>query len=146
MPVDSEESERLAWALEQVDLKGLIRHDYWSLSGGQRQRALVARALARRPRLLIMDEPTGGLDLAVATKLMECLGRLNREEAMTILCVSHDLASAAYYGTHITLVCDGGVTTSPPSELVKAGTIKKVYGVSIPTGSDHTLAQAAGKE
>src|SRR3972149_11145426 len=54
----NEESERLDWALDRVRLAGLGTKDYWSLSGGQRQRALVARALVRRPRPPIFDEPT----------------------------------------------------------------------------------------
>jgi ABC-type Mn/Zn transport systems, ATPase component len=124
-----ENSARLAWALEKVNLQGMARHDYWSLSGGQCQRVLVARALARRPSLLIMDEPTGGLDLAVETRLMECLGRLNREENITIFCVSHDLATAAHYASHVALVHDGSVEAGLLSEVLFPQNVERVYGM-----------------
>ncbi|MGH8537056.1 MAG: metal ABC transporter ATP-binding protein [Gammaproteobacteria bacterium] len=77
----AEEAERIAWSLAQVDLPGMERRDYWSLSGGQRQRALVARALARRPSLLVLDEPTGGMDLIVEARLMEHLAELKSRPA-----------------------------------------------------------------
>jgi ABC-type Mn2+/Zn2+ transport system ATPase subunit len=139
-----EAAERLAWALDKVDLLGLERRDYWALSGGERQRTLIARALVRRPALLIMDEPTGGLDFAVETRLMECLGRLNREEEMTIVCVSHDLQMAMSYGTHVGLVCDGGMQTGRPQEVLSPENIKRVYGLplALTCGGNHRLAQA----
>jgi ABC-type Mn2+/Zn2+ transport system ATPase subunit len=60
----NDEALRLEWALDKVGLSGLGEKDYWSLSGGQRRRALVASALVRRPSVLMLDEPTNGLDLA----------------------------------------------------------------------------------
>ena len=74
-------AERLSWALGAVGLDGMEARDFWSLSGGQRQRALVARALIRRPSLLVADEPTSGLDLSVETALYESLAELNRSRA-----------------------------------------------------------------
>ena len=141
-----ETAERLVWALDAVDLQGMERRDYWSLSDGERQRTLVARALVRYPSLLIMDEPTGGLDMAVETKLMEYLGRLNQEEGITIVCVSHDLETAVRYGTQVGLVSQRGIQTGRPLEVLTPDNLKRVYGLSLDlaNGDNRLSAQVFG--
>jgi len=71
-----QQHERLAWALGKMDLSGMADKNYWSLSGGQRQRALVARALVRRPAVLILDEPTNNLDLSMEDAFLHMLSTL----------------------------------------------------------------------
>ncbi len=132
----SQRRERLTWALARVGLAGSQHTDYWSLSGGQRQRALVARALVRRPRLLIADEPTSGLDLSVEAILLESLTELNRQERLTLIIVGHDLAVAARYGTHVALIHDGHVHAGPIHEIMTAENLRCAYGVSIAVGHD----------
>ena len=114
-----------------VGLGGMEGRDFWSLSGGQRQRALVARALIRRPRLLVADEPTSGLDLSVETALYESLAELNRTERLTVILVTHDLAVAARYGTHLALVHDGRVEAGTTHEILHPGRLAQAYGVPI---------------
>jgi zinc transport system ATP-binding protein len=126
-----EQAERLAWALVRVGLPGMERQDYWALSGGQRQRALVARALARHPRLLIMDEPTGGLDPAIEAALMDDLARLNQEEGMTVLCISHDLTAAARHASHVAVFYNGQITSGSAQEILVPEHIERVYGVRL---------------
>jgi ABC-type cobalamin/Fe3+-siderophores transport system ATPase subunit len=127
----AERENRLSWALGQVGLDGMEARDFWSLSGGQRQRALVARALIRRPRLLIADEPTSGLDLSIETALYESLAELNRTERLTVILVTHDLAIAARYGTHLALVHDGRVEAGATNEVLRSGTLEQAYGIPI---------------
>ncbi|MGH8508074.1 MAG: metal ABC transporter ATP-binding protein [Gammaproteobacteria bacterium] len=122
------ESERIAWSLAQVDLAGMERRDYWSLSGGQRQRALVARALARRPSLLVLDEPTGGMDLIVEARLLEHLAELNRDRNLTVICVSHDLGIAEKYGSHVCLVANGGIRAGVTSEMLRSDELAGAFG------------------
>jgi zinc transport system ATP-binding protein len=76
-------------ALERVGLAGLGSSSVNALSGGQRQRALIARALATSPKLLIMDEPTSNVDQVAEENLRGLLAELNRE--MTIMLITHDL-------------------------------------------------------
>jgi ABC-type Mn2+/Zn2+ transport system ATPase subunit len=127
----AERAARLAWALGAVGLGGMETRDFWSLSGGQRQRALVARALIRRPSLLVADEPTSGLDLSVETALYQSLAELNRTQRLTVILVTHDLAVAARYGTHLALVHDGRVEAGPTPEILQPGRLARAYGVPI---------------
>ncbi len=122
-------AQRLSWALERVGLIGMERHDYWSLSSGQRQRVLVARALARRPRLLVMDEPTAGLDPTAESTLMVYLDTLNRVEGLTIVCVSHNLATAGRHASHIALFHAGKIVSGSREEVLTQENLQQVYGV-----------------
>lgn len=125
---------RLNGALEHVGLAGLAGRGYWTLSDGQRQRALVARALIRRPGLLIMDEPTNGLDLAAETALLAYLAKLNREESLTVVCVSHNLATAIRYGSHVALFHGGGVQSGPVRDILTPESVRQVFGIDLPSG------------
>ena len=127
---------RLNKALTDVGLAGLEKKDFWSLSGGQRQRALVARALIRRPSLLIADEPTSGMDMSVETALYQSLAELNRSERLTVILVTHDLAVAARYGTHLAVIAHGRVTAGPAREILSSGKLEEAYEVPIAVSHD----------
>ncbi len=127
----SDRAERLAWALDQVGLAPMTTKSYWALSGGQRQRALLARALARRPELLVLDEPTNGLDLSSESALLDALARLNRDARMTILLVTHDLPLASRYASHVALFRDGRVIAGERAVVLTSARLAETYGVSL---------------
>lgn len=131
-----EEAARLEWALGRVGLSGFGARDYWALSGGQRQRALLARALIRRPALLVLDEPTTGLDISTEDALLKFLAALNRDEGLTLLVVSHDIAMAASYGTHVALFHEGRLIAGPRDEVLTPRNLEKVYGVAMEVGRE----------
>ena len=131
-----ERPERLLWALEKMNLAEMKGKDYWSLSGGQRQRALVARALIRRPKLLIADEPTKDLDLNATRALMDCLNDLNRKERLTVLFVTHDLTLAAKYCTHTALFLHGRVQTGVCQSVLNPKDLEEAYGIPIAVFQD----------
>jgi ABC-type Mn2+/Zn2+ transport system ATPase subunit len=124
-----DEANRMKWALGKVGLEGKERWRYGSLSGGQRQRTLLARALVRRPRLLILDEPTNGLDLPAEDSFLQFLADLNREEKMTLLFVTHHLTLAARYATHIALLHHGRAQTGPVREILTPENLVQAYEV-----------------
>ncbi len=93
--------------LEEADAK-LDRYPH-QLSGGQRQRALIAMAIAHRPRLLIADEPTSALDAALRGGIMDLLDELRRETGMAMLLVSHDLGEVRAHADHLVVLREGGV-------------------------------------
>jgi ABC-type Mn2+/Zn2+ transport system ATPase subunit len=137
-----ERRERLAWALDKVGLGGLEDQDYWALSGGQRQRALVARALVRRPSLLILDEPTNGLDVATEDTLLRFIADLNREAHLTILFVTHNVGIAARYASHLAFFQGGQVVAGARAEMLTHQTLQQVYGVGVKISTDASGAVA----
>jgi lipoprotein-releasing system ATP-binding protein len=100
-------SEHRRRAIELLDLVGLAhrqKHRPRELSGGEMQRTAIARALISNPRVLLADEPTGNLDRATGEGILEILGRLNRDENLTIVMVTHDGRIAAQADRTVELV------------------------------------------
>lgn len=109
--------ERVWDVLGLVGMEAFRTARLGELSGGQLQRILIARALANRPELLILDEPTTGIDVQNAHALYELLDRLNRELKLTILMVTHDLVHASNYAKRIFCIEDGNLAEVEPSQL-----------------------------
>jgi len=98
------------------------------LSGGERQRAMLARALAQEPRLLVLDEPTSHLDLRYQAETAELLRRLNRERGVTILLVSHDLNLAAELCDRLLLLHEGRVAAvGTPADVLDQSRLEHVF-------------------
>lgn len=96
--------------LERVGLTDRIRHRPTELSGGQAQRVAIARSMVNRPSLILLDEPTGAVDTETAQQLVDLLKRLNQEEQVTIVIVTHDLDIAGQARRRIRLK-DGQVVS-----------------------------------
>ena len=94
--------------LERVGLGSRTHHFPTQLSGGEQQRVAIARAFVNRPRVLFADEPTGNLDGATGTRIVELLEQLNREDGTTIVLVTHDPVLAKRLGRSIRLA-DGAI-------------------------------------
>ena len=91
----------------RLDILPLKKKSYRALSGGQQQRVLLARALCATRQLLVLDEPVAGLDPIVTADLYALIKRLNTEEHLTIIMVSHDIAAALENADHILQVTKG---------------------------------------
>ena len=87
--------------LEKLHIAPLARRCYRELSGGQQQRVLLARALCATRSMLLLDEPTAGLDPKATAELYQLIARLNHQDGITILMISHDLTAALDAASHI---------------------------------------------
>lgn len=87
--------------IEKMGLTPLAKRCYRELSGGQQQRVLLARALCATKKMILLDEPTSGLDPRVTVELYELIERLNREDGITVIMISHDIDAAIRYADHI---------------------------------------------
>lgn len=103
-PFQKSDDARAKEIMEMIGIGNLSARPLDALSGGQRQRVFIARALAGSPRLLILDEPTVGVDSASENQLDELLTKLNKEQGMTIILVSHDVDAVLAQVKHILCV------------------------------------------
>ncbi len=87
--------------MEKMNVTQFARRCYRELSGGQQQRVLLARALCATRKLLLLDEPLTGLDPKVTLELYQLIEKLNRQDKVTVIMISHDIASAVRYASHI---------------------------------------------
>ncbi len=98
-----ERHKRAAASLEIVGMKERMEHRPNELSGGQQQRVAIARALSGSPSVILADEPTGALDTKTSAEIMNILQRLNREQGLTVVLVTHEADVAAYAARVLTM-------------------------------------------
>ena len=106
-PFYGKEEKRLAAdAMDKMQITGLAGRCYRELSGGQQQRVLLARALCATRKMLLLDEPVSGLDPKVTAEMYELIEKLNREDGITVIMISHDISAALRYASHILHIGD----------------------------------------
>ena len=87
--------------MEKMNITQFAKRCYRELSGGQQQRVLLARALCATRKILLLDEPVSGLDPKVTLEMYQLIEKLNREDGVTVIMISHDISAAVHYATHI---------------------------------------------
>ena len=101
-----EEKKLAADAMEKMQITPLAKRCYRTLSGGQQQRVLLARALCATQKMLLLDEPVSGLDPKVTAEMYALIQKLNYEDGITVVMISHDLNAALQYASHILHIGD----------------------------------------
>ena len=114
------EKDRALENIRGMGLSTLINRCYRELSGGQQQRVLLARALCATDTLLFLDEPVSGLDPKVTEEMYALIEKLNREQGITVIMISHDIQAALRYATHI-LHIGGAVFFGTREEYLRSG-------------------------
>ena len=101
------------------------------LSGGQKQRVLIARALAARPEILVLDEPTAGVDVAATKSLLEFISRIHEERKLTVLLVTHDLPLVRKHARQIIWLHDGAVLHGSVAELFTPERLASIFEMEV---------------
>lgn len=126
--VGSDGRQRALDVLERVGVKALADRPLGTLSGGELQRVYLARSLVRRPRVLLLDEPATGIDLAGASDLYEVLEEDQRQRGTTILMVTHDWNAAYHHATNVLLIDRKQVSFGPPSVALDEECLREAFG------------------
>jgi manganese/zinc/iron transport system ATP- binding protein len=132
-PVTRADRERACAYLEEVGLAQMARQPFRALSGGQKQRTLLARALAIEPDVLVLDEPTEGMDIAGQHTLMELLYGLYQTAGLTILMSTHSLTLVANYAQKLMIIHadDNLFETGNTAALLTPERLRQIYGLDI---------------
>jgi len=137
--IGPEDRELARDALETVGIGHLGDRQITKLSGGQRQRAYIARALAGEADLLVLDEPTVGVDAESVDDFFELLGRLNGE-GMTVLLVEHDIGAVLEHAGRVVCLNRDLYFDGPPAEFVESDALDRAYGTNVRREGDVTVA------
>ena len=126
-----ETNERIDEVLHKVGAEAYAHRPVGQLSGGEQQRLLIAQALVRRPRLLILDEPLDSLDLPNQSAVAALLHDICRNEGVTVLIVAHDVNPILGYLDQVIYLAGGGIAVGSPREVIKSETLTRLYGTPV---------------
>jgi zinc/manganese transport system ATP-binding protein len=124
------ERERVRDLANKLGIYNCLHHHITHTSGGQRQRAFLARALINNPQLLVLDEPTSGVDIKTQHAVLHLLGDIN-SEGITILLTTHDLNAVASHLPWVICFNNGVVAEGPPRDIFTNEILTKTYGGDI---------------
>ena len=110
----AEIAAQVRWALTMVGGEHLLERSTAELSGGEQQKVAIAAAIAARPRILILDEPTSSLDPPSTREVLDCLGRLRREAGLTVVVIEHKLARLLPVASRLVVLAGGRVVVDAP--------------------------------
>jgi len=131
-PLGGEDRAAVEATLRDFSLADLAQRPFSELSGGERQRVLLARALAQRPQILLLDEPTAHLDLNYQKEIMDALLRWRRERGITIVVTMHDLSLAGAYAERLILLDKGRIVAEGSSaEVLRQEILESVYRTAV---------------
>ncbi len=130
-----EVTERVKWAMEIVglDFAQMKDRDTFALSGGQKRKVALAGVLALRPKILVLDEPTAGLDPKSRNDLLQRIKMLNQTEGQTVIFVSHNMEEVAYLADRVYVLAEGEVVCQgTPREIFGKPDLLKTYNIGTP--------------
>ncbi|KEH93988.1 ABC transporter ATP-binding protein [Clostridium botulinum] len=130
--LNKEDEDIVAWAIEKTNLSHMENKNISDISGGERQRAWIAMALAQKPKVLLLDEPTTYLDINNQIEILELVKELNEKLNLTVVMVLHDLNQAAKYSSEVLVLKNGEIKAQgKPEDILDKSLIRSVYNVDM---------------
>jgi zinc/manganese transport system ATP-binding protein len=123
--------ERIREVIELVDASVLVDRPIGELSGGEQQRILIAQALVRRPRLLLLDEPLDSLDLPNQSSVAGLVSTICRQAEVSVMMVAHDVNPILSYLDRVVYIAEGGVAAGTPHDVITSDTLSRLYRTPI---------------
>jgi zinc/manganese transport system ATP-binding protein len=118
-------------AIRLVGASAYATRPIGQLSGGEQQRLLIAQALVRRPRLLLLDEPLDSLDLSNQAAVADLLQQICREQGVAVVIVAHDVNPILPNLDRVVYLAEGAAVVGPPTEVIRTDTLSALYGTPI---------------
>lgn len=132
--ISKEDEEAVVWAIRQTGLEHLQNRLVKTLSGGERQRTWIAMALAQKPQVLLLDEPTTYLDIAHQLDVLNTVSLLNHKNNISVVMVLHDINHAMQFADEVIIVKDGMIyAQGEPEQVLTAKLLEEVFGVRTDT-------------
>lgn len=119
------------WALKQTNMTVMQERVLNTLSGGERQRAWIAMALAQKPEVLFLDEPTSYLDICHQLEVINLVKDLNKTLGLTIVMVLHDITQALSCGDNFIIIKDGSLVATGDGSIVDTNLLRQVFNVDV---------------
>ena len=139
---------RVKEVIELVGASAYAHRPIGECSGGEQQRLLIAQALVRGPRLLVLDEPLDSLDLPNQAAVAALIGRISRSEDVAVVMVAHDVNPILPYLDRVVYLAEGGAAAGTPAEVITTETLSRLFRtpVEVLTASDGRLVVVGGPE
>lgn len=122
---------RVEEVIELVGASAYAHRPIGQCSGGEQQRLLIAQALVRRPRLLLLDEPLDSLDLSHQGDVAALTGRICHREGVAVVMVAHDVNPILHHLDKVVYLAGGGSATGTPEEVITSATLTRLYGTRV---------------
>jgi zinc/manganese transport system ATP-binding protein len=123
--------ERIDEDIDLVGASSYAKRPIGQCSGGEQQRLLIAQALVRRPKVLLLDEPLDSLDLPTEAAIVALIDRIRREERVAVVLVAHDVNPILPYLDRVVYLAERGAVAGTPAEVINSETLSRLYGTPI---------------
>jgi iron complex transport system ATP-binding protein len=139
MPLSQLDRDIVKQSLEATGLSSLVDRRITELSGGEWRRMILARALTQMAPILLLDEPTAGLDLKYQFDVLSRVKKMSRQSNLTVVLTLHDLNQASIFGDRLAILCDGKIlAVGAPRDVLRTELIEQAFGVPVSV-MDHPI-------